>query len=129
MYEFFRVVDETAEDPTIFPVLSAPDAPHPFEWERADGARPTVITTKKVAISRYTGAGWTQLRSFSDLTFTVVITGGRVVVHCEKFTKGGGWRGFGVGGLAFAAVANVVSHARAAARRKGKVLIAHVRYE
>jgi hypothetical protein len=51
------------------------------------------------------------------------------VVHCEKFTKGGGWRGFGVGGLAFAAVANVVSHARAAARRKGKVLIAQVRYE
>lgn len=128
VYEFFSVVDANHDDPTIFPVLSAPQSPYPFEWEADDGDQPTVFTTKKVWISQYTGSGWTPLRSFSDLHFSVVITDCRVVVYCEKFVKGGGWRGFGVGGLAFAAVANVVSHARAAARRKGKVLVAQVRY-
>lgn len=52
----------------------------------------------------------------------VTLTDRRVVVLCDSFTKGGGWRGFGLGGLAIAATANAVTMARAAVRRRGKVL-------
>ena len=128
MYEFFTIVDELHDDPTIFPVLSAPWEARPFEWEDADGSTPVEFSTKKITVSRFTGNGWTRTNSFTDLTFTVSVTDARVVVHCQKFVKGGGWRGFGLGGLAVAAVANAVSHARAAARRKGKLLVAQVRY-
>ena len=127
-YEFFRVIDATHDDPTVYPVLSAPGDPRPFEWELSDGRSPLEFSTKRMTISEYTGNGWTQTKGFTDLTFTVCITDARVVVYCEKFEKGGGWRGFGLGGLAVAAMANAVSHARAAARRKGKVLVTQVRY-
>jgi hypothetical protein len=128
MYEFFQIVDGQHDDPTLFPVLSAPEQPLPFEIEPADGNRHDMLESKSVSVAQRTTRGWTQVRTFRDLRFGVVITDARVVVHCEKWTKGGGWRGFGVGGLAFAAAANVVSHARAAHRRKGKLLVAQVRY-
>jgi hypothetical protein len=62
------------------------------------------------------------------LKATLYVTDARVVLACPKFDKGGGWVGLGVGGLAVAAVANVASKARAAKRRKGRLLIGHVRY-
>ena len=128
MWEFLTIVDETHDDPTLYPVLSGPDAALPVEWEESDGPQPASFRCGELAISQRTTAGWTQTSKLAAVTFEVLITGGRVVIYCEKFTKGGGWRGFGIGGLAFAAVANTVSHARAAARRRGKLLVAHVRY-
>lgn len=128
MYEFFKIVDELHDDPTLFPVLSAPQQPLPFELEPADGDTRLEFESRSVSVAQRTAAGWTELRTFRDLKFGVVITDARIVVHCEKWSKGGGWRGFGVGGLAFAAAANAVSHARAAHRRKGKLLVAQIRY-
>ena len=128
MYEFFQVIDASHDDPTLYPPLSGPQDAMPFEWEQGDGANPHGFVSKTVDIMQYTGAGWSKIRGLRELDFHVVITEARVVVYCEKFTKGGGWRGFGVGGVAFALVANAVSHARAAARRKGKIFIGQVRY-
>jgi len=128
MFDFFQIVDEQHDDPTIYPVLSPPGDAFPFAWERDDGQQPEVFHSKALGVLQRTSGGWTRTRKFTDLTFTVVLTDARAIVYCEKFVKGGGWRGFGVGGLAFAAVANAVSHARAAARRKGKLLVAQVRY-
>jgi hypothetical protein len=128
MYEFFKIVDELHDDPTLFPVLSAPQQPLPFELEPADGEARFAFESRNISVAQRTTAGWTELRTFRDLKFGVVITDARIVVYCEKWTKGGGWRGFGVGGLAFAAAANAVSHARAAHRRKGKLLAAQIRY-
>lgn len=129
MYELFSIVDASHDDPSIFPVLSAPHAAFPFEWEAGDGATPQTFTTKSAVVSQQSGSGWTQLKRLKDIPFTVVVTQSRTVIYCEKFTKGGGWVGFGAGGLAVALVANAVSHARAAARRRGKLLIAQVRHE
>ena len=109
MYEFFQIVDELHDDPTLFPVLSAPQQPLPFELEPADGDTRLGFESRNVSVAQRTAAGWTELRTFRDLKFDVVITDARIVVYCEKWTKGGGWRGFGVGGLAFAAAANAVS--------------------
>lgn len=128
MYEFFKIVDELHDDPTLFPVLSAPHQPLPFELELTDGEHRHLSESKNISIAQRTAGGWSQLRTFRDLRFGVVVTQARLVVYCEKWTKGGGWRGFGLGGLAFAAAANAVSHARAAHRRKGKLLVAQVRY-
>jgi len=128
MYEFFQVVDESHDDPTLYPVLSAPHEPLPFEFEPADGDQRHLFESKNISVVQRTAGGWTQLRTCRDLRFGVVLTEARIVVYCEKWTKGGGWWGFGLGGLAFAVAANAVSHARAAHRRKGKVLVAQVRY-
>jgi hypothetical protein len=128
MFEFFQVVDESHDDPTLFPVLSAPQEVLPIEFEPADGDQRRLFEAKGISVVQRTAGGWTQLRTFGDLRFGVVITEARVVVHCERWTKGGGWRGFGLGGLAVAVAANAVSHARAAHRRKGKVLVAQLRY-
>lgn len=128
VYEFFSVVDGSHDDPSIYPTLSEPQSPYPFDWEPADGQHPFVYVSKRIAVSQYTGAGWTKIRAFRDLRFIVVVTDARLVVYCEKFTKGGGWWGFGAIGLPVALVANAVSHARAAARRRGKLLVGQVRY-
>lgn len=129
MYEFFSIVDATHDDPTIFPVLSGPESALPFEWEQGDGQERFEFVVKRALVWQQTSGGWTKIKSVTDLSFTVVITQGRVVVFCKKFIKGGGWRGFGVAGLTMMVVANGVSHARAAARRRGKLLVAQVRYD
>ena len=56
------------------------------------------------------------------------VTDSRVALACEMYDKGGGWVGFGAGGLLVAVTANAVSKARAASRSRGKVLVGHVRY-
>lgn len=60
---------------------------------------------------------------------TVVITDRRIAFLTTQFDKGGGWIGFGVGGLAVAATANAVSRSRAAKRSAGKIAIGQLRYE
>lgn len=60
---------------------------------------------------------------------TLVVTDRRTAFLTTQFDKGGGWVGFGVGGLAIAATANAVSKHRAAQRSAGKVAIGQVRHE
>ncbi len=57
-----------------------------------------------------------------------VVTDCRVIVSCEKFTKGSTWIGAGPG-VAVAAGAMAVSAVRARMRRRGKVMVGHLRYE
>jgi hypothetical protein len=60
---------------------------------------------------------------------TVVITDRRTAFFNTQFDKGGGWVGFGAGGMAVAATANMVSKRRAAQRSAGKVAIGQMRHE
>lgn len=63
-----------------------------------------------------------------DVQIRLLVTDARVIIYCDKWTKSGGWIGFGAGGMAVALAANAVSKARASSRRKGKLLVGHVRY-
>jgi hypothetical protein len=127
MWNPFTIVDASHDDPTIYPVLSAPQAQLPIELDQHDG-QPAGFQPKAMRIMTYTGQGWTRTWQDKDLDFVAVVTMSRIVFYCEKYTKGGGWRGFGVGGLLVAGAANVVSHAAAASRRKGKILAGQIRY-
>jgi len=52
------------------------------------------------------------------------VTDSRVVLRCEKYDKGSSWSG-GLAALALDAASSIA----AAARRKGKVMLGHIRYE
>lgn len=70
-----------------------------------------------------------KLLSLRDVKLEVFLTASRVAIACVKYDKGGGWVGFGGAGAAVALTANVVSKARAARRRRGKVLVGQVRHQ
>lgn len=53
------------------------------------------------------------------------MTSERLLVHCDKFDKGGGW--FGSPGAMV--IANTISAVAAASRRRGKTLLGHIRHD
>lgn len=62
-----------------------------------------------------------------DIRGHVLLTESRIAVACSRYEKGGGWWGFGDGAL-LALPLNAGSHALAAMRRRGKMLVGQVRY-
>ncbi len=60
----------------------------------------------------------------SDIKVGVFITDARVALACSRYQKGGGW----YGGLTAMVLFNAVSKARAAYKRRGKMLVGQVRY-
>lgn len=129
-WNFFGIIDATDDDPTLYPVLSGPEAPLPVALEPLDGPGPSYYTgTAAQVLGTDARGALTRIVTLpSDLKWEILVTDARVIVYCVKFDKGGGWGGLGLGGLAVAAAANAVSKARAAARRKGKLMVAQVRY-
>ena len=125
-YRFVTVRTQEDDDGTMYPIFSAPDTPYLFEIEPADGGNIAHFVAKGLAVQQKGGRASDVLK-VSEVKLDVYITDARVVVCCEKFDKGGGWSGFGAGAV-FALGANAVSKARAAHRRKGKMLTGHVRY-
>lgn len=96
--------------------------------EALDGGFGQPIQVSRVIVRRKVGNSYKTVTETKDLSFQVWITASRIVFYCKKFEKGGGWVGWGLGGLAVAVVANSVSHAIAANRRKGKALVGNIRY-
>jgi hypothetical protein len=129
-WNFFSIIDANDDDPALYPVLSGPEAPIPVASEPLDGQRPSYYTATAAQVlgTDSRGALTRSMTLPSDLKWELLVTDSRVVVYCVKFDKGGGWGGFGLGGMAVALAANAVSKARAANRRKGKLLVAQVRY-
>lgn len=140
-WNLFAIVDGDDDDAALYPMLSAPDAPFPFDLEPLDGPSPVCLQPRRVQVLRRNnkefrldqhargGSGLTEAIPLpSGIEFQLVLTDARLVLYCEKFDKGGGWVGGGLGGLAVAVAANAVSKARAASRRKGKLLVGQVRY-
>lgn len=114
-----RTADD--EDGSMYPVLG--DERSPIELERLDGSHilPATATALEVNHGKKDGA------KVSEIKADVLITDARVAVACAKFDKGGGWTGFGTGFVVAMGI-NAVSKARAAHRRRGKMLVGHVRY-
>lgn len=118
---------DTADD-ALYPALSDVSVPEVIALGRQDGQPVTRVVATAVRVLEARAGGLKQLVSLRDVKIDVFVTDSRVALACEKYDKGGGWVGFGAGGLLVAVTANAVSKARAASRSRGKVLVGHVRY-
>jgi len=126
-YNFFTIIDASDDDDALYPVLSGPGDSLPVEITQDDG-QIAHFRAARALVQQSTTKGLTSVISLpDDIKWEILITDTRVIVYCTKFDKGGGWTGMGAGAV-FALAANAVSKARAAHRRKGKVLVAHIRY-
>jgi hypothetical protein len=127
-YDFLTIIDAGDGDDGYYPVLSSPGAQLPVELTAADGAW-VVVEGVRVRVYAVEGGGLTKVLNIpTDLTFTLVMTSCRVIAFCVKFEKGSTWFGTGAGAV-IALGAMAVSAARAAHRRKGKLLTGQVRYQ
>jgi hypothetical protein len=111
-----------------FPVYPGVNDDIQILTEAADGPLGQALQVTKVVVRRKIGNSYKNVMETKDIAFQVWVTNSRVIMYCKKFEKGGGWVGFGLGGLAVAAVANSVSMAIAANRRKGKAMVGNLRY-
>jgi len=95
--------------------------------EQHDRGLKNVLTATGIQVKKLVPGAkeYVQVINGTDIRIDVHVTDSRVAVLCEKYDKGGGWYG---GGLA-SVVLNAGSKIMAAQRRKGKVLIGHIRYE
>ena len=118
---------DTADD-ALYPALSDVSVPDVIALDRRDGQQVTRVVATAVRVLEARAGGLKQLVSLREVKIDVFVTDSRVALACEKYDKGGGWVGFGAGGLLVAVTANAVSKARAASRSRGKVLVGHVRY-
>ncbi len=124
-YNVLAVCQNGEENYPLFPTLNDELT---VMGEQLDGGFGETIQVSKVVVRRKVGNSFKTVMETKDLSFQVWVTASRVIFYCKKFEKGGGWMGWGVGGLAVAIVANSVSHAMAASRRKGKALVGNIRY-
>lgn len=84
----------------------------------------------KLRVAAFEGTSGTMRRQWKLPDYSEVeITPRRFVHSCAKFEKRSNWLGFGVIGVTVAVTADVVSAAKAAHRRKGKVAAGHVLYD
>lgn len=124
-YSIVTIRERDSGDDALYPTVNL-DATA-AELSREDG-RPDRLTAKTIEIFGLGGKNHEQILNLDEIKADVLVTDARVVVSCKKYDKGGGWRGMGIGGVALMAVANSVSKARAAGRRRGNCLVAHIRY-
>jgi len=115
-------------DDALHPVLSDASGTDIIEFDDYDGPNVMWLVATAVSVMRISDGGLKTLTRIQNVKIDVYITAGRLALACEKYDKGGGWAGFGVGGLLVAVTANAVSKARAARRSRGKALVGHIRY-
>ena len=89
-------------------------------FEPRDGSAVKTIHGKSIRLDR----GGSLAAKSNDLKLAVYLTDSRLAFACSKFDKGGGW----YGGATALIVFNAVSKARAAYRRRGKMLVGQARY-
>jgi hypothetical protein len=122
-FDILTVRTADANEGYLFPVLG--EGNDIIEFEATDGKTIRRIEAHRLAVRHATHLA----ASVQKIRADVFVTDARVAIACEKYDKGGGWTGFSPGSMATAMAINAVSKARASRRRKGKVLVGHVRYE
>ena len=127
-FSLVAIRDGTDTDGRIWPVMATEPGDMLIEREDLDGDKIVTLPVTAAAVHEVTGAGLRQLVDVSNISGSLYITGQRVAFACAKFDKGGGRAGLGGAGLAIALTANAVSMVRAAARRRGRIMAAQLRY-
>jgi hypothetical protein len=112
-----------AEDGLLFPVPL--DQTDMIAVESRDGRK--IKSADCVAIALRVNGARRPIAVLRDIRAQLMLTDARLTIACSKFDKGGGWWGMG-GGALLAIPLNVGSHALAAHRRRGKMLVGQVRY-
>lgn len=130
MYEFATVMgyEELAEGHPLLPRFGADGSVvlEPGEEEIATiTARGLALYRGEVPSESVSLLGFFDRCYFqvAEVPVELTLTSERIIVVCERFKKGGGWRG--TPGLML--TANAVSKARAAMHRRGKVLVGQMR--
>ncbi len=128
-YQFLAIRTAEEDDGSLYPVLgAADDRRHLIAVEPLDGTAIDQAPIKAIYVRESIDGKLVTTSKLLEVEPTLYVTDARVAVACAKFDKGGGWMGFGAAGLVTAGVLNVASKARAAHRRKGKMLVGHARY-
>jgi len=117
-----------AGDDVLHPMLSDAAIPEIIAMDGFDGRNVMKVVATGVRVLEIRAGDLKTLAQFREVKIDVYITDGRLALACEKYDKGGGWVGFGGAGLLVAVTANAVSKARAASRRRGRILVGHIRY-
>lgn len=112
------VIENGAEGSVLFPSLGDDLEVLP---ESTDGSLGNEFRASAIKVERRVGERWVTLVNADDVKTSLFITGGRVVFHSRKWSKGGGWVGFDLGGLAVAAAANAISKGIAAHKAEAKL--------
>jgi len=110
---------------SMYPVLG--DDHCPIELETLDGGGIDRLVASELRVGEFAGGGVRNVVRATKIRADVLVTDARIAVACDKYDKGGGWWGIGTGAVVAVGI-NVVSRAMAAHRRKGKLLVGHVRY-
>lgn len=121
-YKVITIRTAEYEDGSLYPVLG--DERNEIDFERLDGRNLKTVYASAVHVRRSAGSTLVKEVSVPDVKVSVYITDARVAIACSKYDKGGGW----IGGSVAVPVLNLASKARAASRRRGKMLVGHVRY-
>lgn len=126
----FTILSVRTGDEADSPLYPQPgESPNSVELEDADGAGQTYAATAVVVRALDANGGRRNIGAFREIEAGVIVTDARIAIACSKYDKGGGWTPFSITGLVVATTANTVSKARARRRRRGKMLVGHVRYQ
>jgi hypothetical protein len=112
-----------ASEGFLYPV--ALDRPDEIALEARDGDDIKRVNCTSIKVMQVGSKG--QMLRVREIRGQVLVTDARITVACSKYDKGGGWWGTGAGAIV-ALPLNVGSHALAAHRRRGKMLVGQVRY-
>ena len=126
-----REIGDASDDGARWPVPAVEDGGLPVLLEEGDGPPERVksLPVTGVLEQEVLPGGAKTINSLRGISGVAYVTDSRLVVVVEKFTKGSTHVGFGVVGVAVALTATGISHARAAHRRKGKILVGQVRWQ
>jgi len=126
-FDILAVRAGEAEDSPLYPFPG--EQPDTVESDNDDGQPFPVMSAGELNVYELSGgSGPKRLIRARKLKAAVRVTESRVYVACSKYEKGGGWMPWTLGAVPVAVAANVVSRARAARRRRGKMLVGHIRY-
>lgn len=127
-FSLVAIRDGEDADGRIWPVMASEPGGMLIEREDLDGDEIVTLPVIAAEVCEVTGGGLRQLAKISNISASLYVTSQRVAFACAKFDQGGGQVGLGGAGLAIALTAHAVSKARAASRRRGKIMAAQLRY-
>ncbi len=123
-----REIGDASDDGAVWPVPAGDPDGWLIEREAGDGDHPLFLPLTGVQEQEVLPGGVKTLTRVTKASGWVHITSSRCAVAVQNFDKGSTYLGFGAGAVV-ALAATGISKARAAHRRKGKLLVAQVRWQ
>jgi hypothetical protein len=125
-----REIGNTADDGACWPVPAESDGPL-FDLDEWDGGQERLRFAPVTGVleQEILPGGAKDINKLRKVSGFAYVTDARLVVAVQNFDKGSTFVGFGGVGAAVGLAATGISKARAAHRRKGKILVGQVRWQ